>query len=229
MMKYVIFDVDGTLVDSVDYHTESWQRAFEKFGKKIEPSLIREQIGKGGDQLMPEFLNESELEEFGEKLDEFRSELFKSEYLDRVQPFPQTRDLIEKLVADGKNVALASSASASELEHYKQLIGVEDILKAEATTEDAENSKPEPDIFEAALKKLGNPPANEVVVVGDSPYDAVAARKLDVKTVGLLSGNFTKESLEFEGCVEIYQHIAELLKNYEESIVGNKKTPNAND
>ena len=223
MINYVIFDVDGTLVDSNDMHARAWQKTFEQFGKKIEFDAIRRQIGKGGDTLLPEFWSADELRELQEKLEKTRQEIFKNEFMDRVQPFPEARTLIAKIAAENKKVALASSAKKQELEHFKELLGIEDFLDGETTSDDAEQSKPEPDIFEAALRELGNPSVEEVVVIGDAPYDAIAAGKINLKTIGLLCGGFDEDWLRREGCVEVYKDPSDLLKRYDESILGNKK------
>lgn len=119
MLRAVIFDIDGTLVDSVDLHARAWQEAFRHFGREIPFEQIRSQIGKGGDQLLPVFLSEAEIRKFGKELEEYRSNLFKREYLPLVRPFPKVRELFEKLRSDGKQIALASSAKGDELEAYK--------------------------------------------------------------------------------------------------------------
>jgi HAD superfamily hydrolase (TIGR01509 family) len=172
---------------------------------------------------MPAFLSEEQLKAFSEELEEYRSELFKKEYLQRVQPFPEARTLIAKITADGKKVALASSAKQKELEHYKELLGVEDFLDGETNADDADQSKPEPDIFLAAMAELGNPEPEETVVIGDTPYDAIAARKAGLQTIGVLCGGFPEEWLRDEGCVEIYKSPADLLARYEESLLCEKK------
>ena len=175
MINFVIFDVDGTLVDSVDLHARAWQEAFAHFGKDFPFEDVRYQIGKGGDQLMPVFLSERELEEFGEELEKYRGELFKREYLPRVKGFPRVRELFERVRADGKHVALASSAKGDELGAYKKLARIEDLVEEETSKDDAEKSKPHPDIFLASLEQLGDPPREQTIVIGDTPYDAEAA------------------------------------------------------
>src|ERR1700754_217073 len=109
MIEAVIFDVDGTLVDSVDLHARAWQEAFAKFGKDVRYEAVRSQIGKGGDQLIPVFLSGEEQERFGKKLEDYRGELFKAKYLSQVKPFPLVRELVQRVKDDGKQIALASS------------------------------------------------------------------------------------------------------------------------
>lgn len=219
MIKNVIFDVDGTLVDSVDLHAQAWRRTLEKFGKTVDIQEIRDQIGKGGDKIVESYFSAAEVAERGEEIEEYRAELFKNEYLPRVQPLADARTLIARIAADGKKIALASSAKADEFEHFKELLGVEDFLDAETNADDAENSKPDPDIFLAALKRLGNPNLEETVVIGDAPYDAIAARKAGLQTIGVLSGGFDETWLKEEGCVEIYKNPADLLARYDESLL----------
>lgn len=218
MIKAVIFDLDGTLVDTVDFHAEAFQKAFKKFGKDIPYKKIRSQIGKGGDQLLPVFLTDAEIEEFGDELLDERAEIYKSEYLPRIKPFPKVRELFEQIKADGKKIAIGSSSPEDELKKVLKIADVADLIEEKTSSDDAEESKPEPDIFKAALEKLGNPKPSEVVVIGDTPFDAEAAKKAGIKTIGVLSGGFPKEKLE-KNCVEIYENPADLLKNYENSLL----------
>ena len=199
MIEAAIFDIDGTLVDSVDLHARAWQEAFARFGKEIPYERVRYQIGKGGDQLMPVFLSEEELERFGEELEKYRGELF------------------ERIRRDGKRIALASSAKQEELEVYKKIAAIEGLVEEEASKDDAEKSKPHPDIFEAALARLGDPTPARVLVFGDTPYDAEAAGKADLRTVGFLCGGFPEEDLRAAGCIRIYRDAADLLARYDES------------
>jgi len=162
MFKFVIFDVDGTLVDSVDLHAQAWQETFRKFGKEIPFQDIRGQIGKGGDQLIPVFFSKEELDKFGKKIEKKRDEIFQKKYLPQTKPFPKVRELFERIEHDGKRIALASSAKEDDLDHFKKILSIADLSDAETTAEDAEKSKPDPDIFLAAMKKLGDPPPRKL-------------------------------------------------------------------
>ena len=217
MIMTVIFDVDGTLVDTVDMHAEAWQRALKEYGKEVKFSAVRAQIGKGGDQLLPVFFSPEELDRFGEELEERRGEIFKQEYLPKSNAFPRVRELVERIQRDGKRVVLGSSAKQDELEHFKKVTNIADLLEGETSADDAEKSKPEPDIFLAAMGEGGNPEPREAIVVGDTPYDAIAAAKAKLKTIGLLCGGFPEQSLKDAGCVAIYKDPADLLARYEES------------
>jgi HAD superfamily hydrolase (TIGR01549 family) len=222
-LSAVIFDVDGTLVDSNDLHARAWQEAFRKFGKEIPFSAIRGQIGKGGDQLMPEFLSQDELERLGEDLEEYRSELFKEKYLDQVQPFPRVRDLFEHLKSNGLLIALASSAKEEEVQRHQETLGITGIVDHATSADDASASKPEPHIFNAAAAGLGIS-ASEAVVVGDTPWDVIAARKAKMEIICLLSGGFDEQQLRSAGAAEIYQDVTDLLEKIENSILTTRRT-----
>ena len=220
MIKAVIFDIDGTLVDSVDLHAKAWQEAFKKFGRDIPYEKVRSQIGKGGDQLMPVFFSDNELQEFGKEMEEYRSHLYKMKYLPRVRAFPKVRELFERILADGKQIALASSAKEDELATYKKLAKIDDLIAEETSADDVEKSKPHPDIFADAISKLKGVDAQQCIVVGDSPYDAEAARKIHVQTIGVLCGGFPVNELRFAGCIFISRDPADLLDNYDLSPLG---------
>lgn len=219
MIKAVIFDIDGTLIDSVDQHAEAWQRAFREFGREIEFYELRRQVGKGGDTFLPVFLNEREIDEFGEKATKRRGEILKEEFLSGIKPFPRVRELFERIKADGKQIALASSANADELAEYKKIADIVDLIEEETSADDAERSKPYPDIFEAALNKLKNVRADEAIIVGDTAYDIQAAKAIKVKSIGVLTGGWAKSELLRTGCLEVYKDVAQLLENYENSSI----------
>ena len=223
MIKAVIFDVDGTLIDSVDLHAHAWQEAFAKFGVKVAFDDMRSQIGKGGDQLIAVFLNQEEQHRFGEQLDQFRGELWKAKYMSRVRAFPGTRQLVWRVLEEGLQVALASSAKGDEVEFYKRVAHIDDLVKTQTSADDAERSKPHPDIFEAALARLKNVDAREAVTIGDSPYDAIAAGKLNMPSIGVLSGGFPEQDLRRAGYSEIYRDCEDLLERYDESLLARRR------
>ena len=166
---------------------------------------------------MPVFLSPEEIERIGPTMTEERSTFFKDEYLPHIHAFPMVRELFERIKADGKKVVLASSAKPDELERYAKIAEIDDLIEHATSSEDAEKSKPHPDIFEAALGKLGGLDPAKAIVVGDSPWDAHAANKAGLKTIGVLCGGFDKHDLKDAGCVAIYTYPAELLLNYDES------------
>ncbi len=217
MIKAVIFDIDGTIVDSVNLHTKAWKMAFAKFGKEMSFVAIRRQIGKGADQLLPVFFSREELDQFGGELDSYRSALFKREYLPKVKAFPNVRELFQRIKHDGKQIALASSAKEDELKEYKKIAQIDDLIESETSSGDVEKSKPYPDIFAAALEQLGNIAPDQVIAIGDTPYDAQAAGKINVRVIGLLCGGWNQEQLRQAGCVAIYREPADLLVHYDSS------------
>ena len=219
MIKAVIFDIDGTLVDSVDFHARAWQETFRHYGKEFPFEQVRHQIGKGGDQLMPVFFSKEELNDFGDEMEKYRGELFKREYLPRVRAFPRVRELFQRIKDDGLRLALASSAKQDELAAYKKIARIEDLVEEETSADDADKSKPHPDIFEAALKRLGDVSPREAIVIGDTPYDSIAAGKAGLRTIGVLCGGFPEAELRAAGCLQIYKDPADLLARYDETLI----------
>jgi HAD superfamily hydrolase (TIGR01509 family) len=217
MIEAVIFDIDGTIVDSNEFHVRAWDRAFRHFGKEFPLDELRQQIGKGADQYLPEFLNPGELRTIGKKIDQYRSELYRNEYLPLVPPFPRVRQLFERIKRDGKRIALASSGKDQELKVYRKVAEIDDLVDCAATSDDADESKPAPDIFEAALEKLGSPSPHKILAVGDTPYDAEAAKKVGVQTIGVLCGGFREAQLRQAGVIALYRDPADLLEQYDES------------
>lgn len=222
-LQAAIFDIDGTLVDSVDLHTEAWLRTFRKFGHEVSFLELRAQIGKGGDQLLPSFFSVAELEKFGADLEKERGRVFQRELMDQVKPFPMVKELFERIAADGIKIALASSAKKDELKHYVKLLGVADLVDSSTSTDDANQSKPHPDIFQAALKKLGRLDPAATMAIGDTPYDAQAAGKAGMGTIGMLCGGFPQPDLRAAGAEAIFQDPADLLARYDESPLSLKK------
>ena len=219
MTKAVIFDVDGTLIDTVELHAGAWAETFRHFGIDAPYEEVRSQIGKGGDQLMPVFLTRDVLEARGEEMEAFRGELFKREFLPKARGFPKVRDLFERLKADGVVIAIGSSCKEDELPIFTDLAGVTDLVDVRATSDDVKRSKPYPDIFEAALRKLAPIDPAEVLVVGDSPFDAQAAGRAGLRAVGVLCGGFSEAELRGAGCIAIYADPAAILASYADSVL----------
>jgi HAD superfamily hydrolase (TIGR01509 family) len=219
MVTAAIFDIDGTLMDSNDAHVESWDRAFREFGKQFSNEQLRAQIGKGSDKYLPEFLHGDELRTLGPKIDKYRSELYQTEYLPRVKPFPKVRELFERVKRDGKKIALASSGKGKELGVYKKEANIEDLVDCETTSDDADESKPAPDIFEASCKTLKLESADQAVVIGDTRFDIEAAQKVGLRTIALLCGGTSEKVLHEAGAAEIYRDPADLLAQYEQSLL----------
>jgi HAD superfamily hydrolase (TIGR01509 family) len=224
MPKAVIFDVDGTLIDTNDLHAAAWVDAFRHFGIEVPYEDVRSQMGKGGDQLMPVFVDAERLKREGERIETFRTELFKRDYLPRVRAFPEVRALFERVREAGQAIVLATSGKREEVDRHMKTAEISDLVDDATTADDAEHSKPEPDIFAAALKRLAPLAADDAIVVGDTPYDAQAAAKVGLRTVGLLSGGFSQEDLEAAGCIAIYADPKALLEAYDRSPLARKQS-----
>jgi HAD superfamily hydrolase (TIGR01509 family) len=214
-VRAALFDVDGTLVDSNDLHASAWAEAFRHFGHEIPEQRIRFQIGKGGDNLIPALLpglGDSE----SEALEQFRTDLYKEDYLGRVKPFPSVRPLFERLREDDIAIVLASSSGRDEVDHNLDLIGCRDLVSGATSNDDVERSKPCPDIFEAALDKAGVPAA-QALVVGDTPWDVQAAARIGLATIGFRSGGFEDRDLLEAGARALYDGPEDLLRRYRDS------------
>jgi HAD superfamily hydrolase (TIGR01509 family) len=217
--RAALFDVDGTLVDTNDLHASAWREAFLRFGLDRPLGEIRWQVGKGGDNLIPSLFPDLP-EARREEIEDFRSDLFRRCYLPSAVPFPGVRALFERLAADGVRIILASSSHAEEVDYYLSLIGCADLVSATTSKDDAESSKPCPDIFEAALAKAAPFGADEAIVVGDTPWDAKAASRLGLRMVGLRCGGFPDDALAGAGACELYDGPEDLLRRHGRSVFG---------
>jgi HAD superfamily hydrolase (TIGR01509 family) len=210
----VILDVDGTLVDSNDAHARAWMDAFGEFGVAVAFDQVRRSIGMGGDKLMPLVSGIEEESELGGKISGRRADIFKSRYLPNIQALAGTRELVERFLADGLVLAVASSAKQDELTPLLERAGVAHLIEKRTSSDDAENSKPDPDIVAAALKRL-KAPASEAIMLGDTPYDVAAARRAGIQIVGVESGGWMPEALA--GALAVYRDPADILARYGDS------------
>jgi phosphoglycolate phosphatase-like HAD superfamily hydrolase len=217
--RAALFDVDGTLVDTNDLHAAAWREAFLKFGLDRPLAEIRWQVGKGGDNLIPALFPDLSADR-REEIEDYRGDLFKRDYLPRATPFDGVRSLFERLAGDGVRIVLASSSHSEEVDFHLALIGCEDLVSATTSKDDVERSKPCPDIFEAALVKAAPFGAEETAVIGDTPWDAKAAARLGLRTIGFRSGGFPDSALAEAGACELYDGPEDLLRRYEASVFG---------
>ena len=215
----ILYDIDGTLVDSNDLHVLAWEQAFAGIGATFDRQTIHDQIGKGTDMLVPTLLPDLD-DDAVEKLGEAHGDIYKAKYLETARPFPGAHDLLARSHAAGQRVVLASSASSAELDHYLELLDAHELVETTTSSDDVENTKPAPDIFATALKKLGDVDPAQVIVVGDTPYDIEAAGKCGIAAVALRSGKFSDEMLREAGAVAIYDDAAALLTGYDTSPLG---------
>ena len=211
-----IFDIDGTLVDSNELHVDSWARAFRRFGKHFAREKLRAQIGKGSDQYLPAFLTADEIKRFGRELDEYRSELFRKEYLPNVRPFPRVHELFQRIHDDNRRIVLATSGKQVDTQYYIDLLKVGDLIDGCVSGDDAGSSKPAPDIFTASLEELGGISAADAVTIGDTRFDIEAAKKAGLKTIAFLCGGTSEGVLREAGAIAIYRDPADFLAHYDE-------------
>jgi HAD superfamily hydrolase (TIGR01509 family) len=213
-IRGVILDVDGTLVDSNDAHARAWVEALAEHGVQVPFEKIRPLIGMGGDKLLPEVSSFEEDTPEGERISKRRSEIFKERYLPKLKPFPSTRELLKRMRDEGLKLVVASSAKEDELNPLLKIAGADDLIKEKTSSDDAENSKPDPDIVKAALDSSGLSP-DEVVMMGDTPYDIESASRAGVRVVAVRSGGWKDSDLS--GAVAIYDGPADLLAHYDSS------------
>ena len=219
MLQGVIFDVDGTLVDSNDAHAQSWVDTFAEAGYDVPFDVVRPLIGMGGDKLLPKAAGITVDSEEGKKLTKRRSEIFRKEYLPRLEPLEGSRDLLLRVRADKLKRVVATSAKDEELEGLLKAAEVADLMEEEATASDAKKSKPDPDIVTAAVKESKLQPA-DLVMIGDTPYDVEAATRAGLRVIAFRSGGWKDSDLQ--GAVEIYDGPADLLDHYDTSLLGRK-------
>jgi HAD superfamily hydrolase (TIGR01509 family) len=215
-VRAVLLDVDGTLLDSNDAHAASWVDVGREFGHVIAFDEVRWLIGMGGDKVLPRLTGLTERSEEGTRILQRRGEIFRERYLPGVRTFARARELLARLRADGRRLVVATSASAQDLQALLAHGGLEELIDAATDADEADASKPAPDIIEAALRKTGEP-AEHVVLVGDTPYDVKAARRAGVAVIALRCGGWNDE--ELRGAAEIYDDPAELLARYEQSLL----------
>ncbi|CAN5780145.1 MAG: HAD family hydrolase [Rubrobacteraceae bacterium] len=207
MVKVVVLDVDGTLMDTNYLHTEAWARAFERAGHRVPRVRLHREVGKGAGLLIQEFVDD---EEMAEKIQSFHTKVYE-ELQEYGHPLPGAKELISSLKERGYGVWFVTSAKDEELEHHMQELEVEDNVDGVVNSSAVENPKPAPDIFEEALRRAGAT-ADETVAVGDAVWDVEAAREAGIRTVAVLSGGaYHKEELEEAGAVAVYEDCADLL------------------
>lgn len=213
----VILDVDGTLIDSNDLHARAWVDAFAEAGHDVPYDKVRPLIGKGGDKVLKELLDVDEESDEGKAISKRRSAIFDDRYLKQVKAFPGTRDLVQRLLACGYQVAVASSAEREQLEDLLERANVKDLIAKTTSSSEAEKSKPDPDIVAAARQKMGLR-SEDLFMVGDTPYDVEAAGRIGIATVALRCGGWSDDGLK--GAAAIFNDPQDLLARFDESPLG---------
>ncbi len=203
-----ILDIDGTLVDTNYHHTIAWYRAFRQHQIVLPIWRIHRHIGMGGDQMVQSLTDERTEREQGEEIRAAESILY-SELIHEVETMDGSRELIQELKRRGHKVVFASSAKADEVEHYLDLLDARELADGWTTSADVEETKPEPDLVQAALER-GEMPSEEAVMVGDTPWDVKAAGQAGVKTIAVLTGGFGEEELRDAGAAGVFESVREL-------------------
>lgn len=214
----VILDMDGTLIDSNAAHVRAWVEALREHGYEVSDEDIRPFVGMGGDNLLPAAMAIDKETPEGKAISERRGEIYKS-LIPEIRPFPKVRDLLEKMRESGLRLMVASSSPPDDVKQGLKIAGVTDLVEDSTSAGDVSRSKPDPDVVHATLERLGLP-ADEVVMLGDTPYDIQAAGKAGVGVIAFRCGGFRDEDLR--GAVALYDGPANLLDHYEESPLGTR-------
>jgi HAD superfamily hydrolase (TIGR01509 family) len=205
-MPAAIVDIDGTLVDSNYHHALAWVRAFAEHGVTVPAWRAHRHIGMGGDQLVGAVAGDAVERQCGDPVRDAEKRIY-AEMIDEIRPLEGARELLGSLKGRGEIVILASSADESEVDHYLDLLDARSVADDWTSSADVESTKPEPDLIEAALAKAGT---REAVMIGDSIWDAIAAKRAGILTIGVLSGGFGEAELREAGAAPVFESVAEL-------------------
>ena len=216
MPTAAILDIDGTLVDTNYQHALAWYHAFRQHDVVVPIWKIHRAIGMGGDQLVPHLIGEERAEELGDDLRAAEGPIYLT-MIEQVEPFEGAHDLIVDLKDKGHKVILASSAKGSDLEHYLDLLDVREIVDDWTMSDDVEETKPSPDLVNAALKKAGT---DSGVMVGDTTWDIEAAKRAGVETIAVMTGGFGADELKDAGAIAVFDSIGELRERIGETPLG---------
>lgn len=210
----VLLDIDGTLVDSNGAHAAAWSDAFAAYGRHYPPDVIRPLIGKGSDKLLRELASLDDESGEGKKISEARGEIFKSRYLPDLKPTPGAADLVNWLLHSSLTVVVATSAKPEEVKALLTICDAQALVPRATTSDDAERSKPDPDIVAAAVKESGAAPGR-TVMIGDTPYDVEAAVRAGVASISVRCGGWDDGHLR--GSIAIYDDPQDLLDRLDDS------------
>ena len=198
----VLLDVDGTLVDSNDAHAHAWSEVLAKHGVEISFARARSMIGMGGDRVIEEVCGIPRGDKRNERIGRERTRCFLERWIGTVRPLRGSRELVLRLRNEGYRYVIASAAKDEELQPLLEIAGVADLGPLRTSSSDVKESKPAPDIIEAALAQVPDE-RSRAVLVGDTPYDARAARDANVAFIGVRSGGWSAEALM--GAVAVYE------------------------
>lgn len=215
--KAVILDIDGTLLRSNDAHAQAFADAAEELGHDADFERIRRLIGKGADKMIPEAFGFRSDSAEGEQLSDRKGEIFRQRFLPTLEPTRGARALLHRLRDDGLKLVVATSAKAEDLDGLLEQAGVADLIQDATSSGEVEHSKPDPDVVEAALEDAGYP-AEQVVMIGDTPYDVEAASRAGVRIIAVRSGGWNDPDLK--GAVAVYDDPADILEHFDASVLG---------
>jgi HAD superfamily hydrolase (TIGR01509 family) len=213
MPPAAILDIDGTLVDTNYHHAVAWYRAFRQQSIALPIWRIHRHMGMGGDNLVQALTSEAFDEEYGDEVRAAEKVLY-MELIEECAPMQGARELIEELKRRGNHVVLASSAKASEVDYYLDLLDARELADDWTTSADVENTKPAPDLVKAALEKAGG---GKGVMVGDTTWDIEAAKKAKVQTIAVMTGGFAEAELRDAGAACVFESIAELRERIDDT------------
>jgi HAD superfamily hydrolase (TIGR01509 family) len=211
-LKGVILDIDGTLLDSNDAHAMAFAKAFAEHGIDIPFEHVRPLIGMGGDKLIPSLTGFQHDTPEGTAIAERKNGIFEERYLPHLKPTRGAHALLERLLADGLTLVVATSAGEEEMRGLLRQAGIDDLIDAATSSEDVESSKPDPDVIGAAIKK-SKLKADELVMLGDTPYDIESAEKAHVPTIVFRCGGWWDDDA-LEGAMAIFDDPADLLAHW---------------
>jgi HAD superfamily hydrolase (TIGR01509 family) len=211
----VLFDVDGTLVDTTYLHTVCWAEALRQGGHDVTMATVHRAIGMGSERLLEHLLGGDRDRAQDDDLVTVHLALYK-QFWGRLRPLPGAAELVRTCAARGLSVVLASSADAEELQTLRDVLDADDAITAATSSDDAESSKPAPDIIHAALERAGIAP-DDAVFIGDAIWDGAAAAKAGLAFVGLTCGGTSEAELYEAHAVEVWRDPAHLLENLDRS------------
>jgi HAD superfamily hydrolase (TIGR01509 family) len=214
-MAIAVLDIDGTLVDTNYQHALAWFRAFRSNGIVLPVWRIHRHIGMGGDQLVRALTDEFTDRELGDRIREEEKRRY-LELIDEVEPMDGSRQLIEDLVRRRHKVVLASSAKEDEVDHYLGQLDARELADGWTTSADVEATKPAPDLVQAALERVDGAPS-DATMVGDTPWDVIAARKAGVETLAVLTGGFAAQELSEAGALAVFESVEELSSRLDQT------------
>ena len=217
-MKAAVFDVDGTLTDSVHLHAKAWEEAFRHFGYSIPYHKIRSQMGNTGHRLLPAFLSRRELESIGKEIEGYRQDLFRRNFLSRIRPFAKVRELFQRLLEDDWKIVLAAPVTDEDLAAYIKVCRISDLLSTQPWPSIVPESRSHPDILLTAINRLGRISPEDCIIVGASQHAAKVAQNLKAHSVGFLCGGFDEEDLSHAGFDTLYWGAPDLYVKYGDSI-----------